>query len=348
MVGDGSVDPFDYNGFNTGDYAGTNVTLIPPYMAPVDPFLVPAGLGAAETACEACYAQLDGNNPLDDKLPDLLFGRIPAKTPAEVSAVVSKLFTYETAAPLSAGSDWRSRVAYVNDNAQMSDGTFDPAGDFAAGTEESIAAQPGWVRIVRNYYDPYKGFTTLNPNDAFNRTFNLFNNGAGIINYTGHGSVVQMAVLESNLTNVKTYHLSIYDVPNLKNQHQLPLLLQFTCLTSAFQTPIQYYGTTIDERLLLSPNGPPAIWGPTSLAVGFSHEALMRGFYKTLWAQPNFNSAIGTSVHGGYLELFASSGGTINLDNLLRTYLVMGDPLTRAYVGKVPWYANTPVVIRAK
>lgn len=349
MVGDGSVDPFDYSGFNTGDYAGTNVTLIPPYMAPVDPFLVPPGLGAAETACEACYAQLDGTDPLiGDKLPDLLFGRIPAKTPAEVSAVVSKLFTYETAAPYSAGSDWRSRIAYVNDNTQMPNGTFDPAGDFAAGTEANIAQQPAWARIVRNYYDPYKGFTTLHPNDAHNNTFNLFNNGAGIINYTGHGSVVQIAVLESNLSGVKTYHFSIYDVPNLTNKHQLPLLLQFTCLTSAFQTPIQYYGTTIDERLILSPNGPPAIWGPTSLAVGFSHDALMKGFYKTLWSQPNFNSAIGTSAQGGYLELYAVSGNTISLDNLLRTYLIMGDPLTRAYAGQVPWYSNAPITIRAK
>lgn len=348
MVGDGSVDPFDYMGFNMGDYAGSNVTLIPPYMAPVDPFLVPPGLPPAETACEACYAQLDGNNPLDDKLPDLLFGRIPAKSAAEVSAVASKLFSYETATPNSAGSDWRSRIAYVNDNAQMPDGTFDPAGDFTAGTEASIAQQPAWARIIRNYYDPYKGFTTYHPNDAFNRTFNLFNDGAGIINYTGHGSVVQMAVLESNFIGAKTYHFSLYDVPNITNKYQLPLLLQFTCLTSAFQTPIQYYGTTIDERLVLSPNGPPAIWGPTSLAVGFSHDALMRGFYATLWSQPNFGSTIGVSAQGGYAELFAHAGNNETLGNLLRTYLIMGDPLTRAYVGKVPWYSDAPIAIRAK
>ncbi len=348
MIGDGSIDPFDYYGYNTGQFAGSNVTLIPPYAAPVDPFLVPNPLPPAETACEACYAQLDGNDPLSDKLPDLLFGRIPAKSPAELNAVLAKLFAYETAPSLSAGSDWRSRIAYVNDNSHMPNGATDPAGDFAAGTEANIAQQPSWARIIRNYYDPYQGFTTLNPNDAHARTFGLFDSGVGIINYTGHGSVVQMAVLESNIAGAATYHFSLYDVPDLRNTSQLPLLLQFTCLTSAFQTPIQYYGTTIDERLLLSPNGPPAIWGPTSLAVSFSHEALMKGFYKTLWAQPSFGSTIGLAAQGGYLELEATSSNTINVDNLLRTYLIMGDPLTRAYVGKMPWYSNAPIATRAK
>jgi len=360
LVGDGSADPFDYYGYNTGQYAVTNVTLIPPYLAPVDPFLVPAGLGAAETACEACYAQLDGANPLDDKIPDLLFGRIPAKNATELSAMLGKVFNYETALVLTGSGDpaWRNVIAYANDNGRMANGSYDPAGNFEVETEASISEQPGWARIQRDYYDPYSNVTnavrTNNPDTAFNRTFSLFNNGAGIINYTGHGSIIQMAVLETNLPSPnpndpsqkwKTYLFSIYDVPDLKNTSRLPLLLQFTCLTSAFQTPIQYYGTTVDERLVLSPNGPPAIWGPTSLGVGFSHEALMRGFYKTLWSRPRFYSTIGFSAQGGYLELFAVSGGAPSVDNLLRTYLIMGDPLTRAYVGRVP-QSNLPITTR--
>jgi hypothetical protein len=352
LVGDGSADPFDYYGYNTGEFAGTNVTLIPPYLAPVDPFLVPAGLGAAETACDACYAQLNGSNPLVDKIPDLLFGRIPAKNASELNAVWIKIFPYETAPALTQGGDagWRNIIAYVNDNSRLPSGNYDPAGNFELATEQSIAQQPKGTRIHRVYYDPFSGVTdsnrTSNPNEAFNRTFALFNNGAGIINYTGHGSIIQMAVLESNSPG-KPYLFSLYDVPDLKNTSRLPLMLQFTCLTSAFQTPVQYYGTTIDERLVLSPNGPPAIWGPTSLAVGFSHDALMRGFYKTLWSQPNFGSTMGKSAQGGYLELFASAGGTPNVDNLLRTYLVMGDPLTRAYVGKVP-QTFAPITVRSK
>ena len=357
MVGDGSADPFDYKGYNTGSYAGTNVTLIPPYLAPVDPFLVPASLGAAETACEACYAQLNNVNPLSDKLPDLLFGRIPAKNAAELSAVLSKLFAYETAPALTTGGGaWRSTVAYVNDNSRMPNGTYDPAGNFEAGTEQNIAQQPSWARINRMYYDPYLGVTngnrTNNPTEAFNRTFSLFNGGAGIINYTGHGSIIQMAVLETILPEDpnkpwKKYLFSLSDVPNLNNTSRLPLLLQFTCLTSAFQTPVEYYGTTLDERLLLSPNGPPAIWGPTSLAVGFSHDALMRGFYNTLWSQPRFGSSIGLAAQGGYVDLFASSNNTPNVDNLLRTYLIMGDPLTRAYVGQMS-QINLPITTRSK
>jgi hypothetical protein len=353
MVGDGSADPFDYNGYNTGDFAGTNVTLIPPYLAPVDPFLVPAGLGAAETACDACYAQLNGANPLEDKLPDLLFGRIPAKNAAELGAALGKLFVYETAPALTSGGDagWRNIIAYVNDNSRLPNGNFDPAGNFEAATEQSIGQQPAWARINRMYYDPFSGVTdstrTSNPNVAFERTFNLFNRGVGIINYTGHGSIIQMAVLEPGGAGNKPYLFSLYDVPDLKNTGRLPLLLQFTCLTSAFQTPVQFYGATVDERLMLSPNGPPAIWGPTSLAVGFSHDALMRGFYKTLWSQPTFRTTIGVAAQGGYIELFATAGNTPNVDNLLRTYMIMGDPVTRAYVGRV-YQQNTPLILRTR
>jgi hypothetical protein len=269
-----------------------------------------------------------------------------------LSVVLGKLFTYETAPTLTSVSGaWRSTIAYVNDNSRLPNGSFDPAGNFEAGTEQSISQQPAWARIARVYYDPFMGVTngirTNNPTEAFNRTFSLFNAGAGIINYTGHGSIIQMAVLESTTSGGKPYLFSLVDVPDLKNTSRLPLLLQFTCLTSSFQTPIEFYGTTIDERLLLSPNGPPAIWGPTSLAVGFSHDALMRGFYKTLWSQPRFASSIGLAAQGGYVDLFASSNNTPNVDNLLRTYLIMGDPLTRAYVGQMS-QINLPITTRAK
>ena len=53
LVGDGSSDPFDYP-----TRGAKNVNLIPPYLAMVDPWL-------GETACETCYAQLNGEFPTD-------------------------------------------------------------------------------------------------------------------------------------------------------------------------------------------------------------------------------------------------------------------------------------------
>lgn len=60
LVGDGTSDPHTYLGRGNANH-------IPPYLALVDPWL-------GETACEPCFGQFDGDDPLDDTLPD---GRYP-------------------------------------------------------------------------------------------------------------------------------------------------------------------------------------------------------------------------------------------------------------------------------
>jgi hypothetical protein len=329
MFGDGTIDPFDRYG-----YGETNVNVIPPYVAPVDPYLT-TSLGAAETACEACYAQLDGADPLSDKLADLYYGRLPAKTAAEATALVNKIISYDTAAFTNAPSDggWRRRVAYVADNYRQSDGSTDSAGNFESFAEVSIAAQPKSLLIQRMYYDPLAaasdGVREKNANTAHERVKGIFNAGAGLINYMGHANLAQMAVTDG----APGYLLFLTDPDGMNNTAKLPVVLQMTCLTSAFQTPVQYYGTSIDERLVLTTNGAVATWGSSSLGVTYSHDAMMKGFYNALWAGPTFRTPIGQAAAGGYAELFAQSAGVPQVDNLLYTFMVMGDPLTQLRVG---------------
>ena len=62
MVGDGTADPL--NNLRRDD-----PNFIPPYLVNVDPWI-------GETACENCYARLDGTDPTLDPLPDLALGRL--------------------------------------------------------------------------------------------------------------------------------------------------------------------------------------------------------------------------------------------------------------------------------
>ena len=338
MLGDGSVDPFDYLGYNVGVTGVTNITIIPPYMAPVDPYLT-TSLGSAETACEACYAQLDGIDPLSDKIADLYYGRLPAKTASEATALVSKIIAYETApfqGPAHNGS-WRSRVGYITDNFYNSDGSKDGAGNFLQFAENSAAGLPRSIQPVKMYYDPYDpappasvaGARETDAKRAYDRTVAMFSSGLGIINYFGHANYADVAA-----TDADPYHLFTFlDADGMTNAGKLPIVLEFTCLTSAFQTPIQYYGTSVDERLILVKNGAIAVWGSTSLGVTYSHEALAKGFYTTLWAAPPFSTPVGKAAAGGYVELFTQVQGVPQVDNLLYTFMVMGDPMTIMRVG---------------
>lgn len=347
LVGDGALDARNYLG-----YGHPNV--IPPYMAPVDTFQA-SFPEVAETSCDACYAQLDGADPLSDKLADLYFGRLPVKSAAELTRVVSKILAYE-AAPLAAGGPgWRQRIAYVADNYRLppsEGGGVDASGDFAAFSDANAALHPATIEIVRNYF----GVTEQDSGIAKARTIGMFGMGAGFINYAGHGNERQIAVTRPEDTPNHLMYVS--DVDALTNVGRLPVVLQMTCLTGAFQTPVRlddtassvYLPTTIDERLVLATdaagNGTGAIatWSSSGLGVAWGHKSLQNGFYKSLWSYPRATAPLGAAAAGGYLELFTLAAGTGEPTDGLRTYVLLGDPLTRARVGAGPFGSNLPIV----
>jgi hypothetical protein len=314
LVGDGTSDPRNYTDRN-------NATFIPPYLAMVDPWI-------GETACDACYAQLTGNDPLDDMLPDLALGRFPVKSVAELQALVSKVISYETA---TGGLDWRSRAVYLADNYREANGTVDPAGDFALTADQSITELPQGMQALRLYYDPWishQGVPWREPNaaKARERTLELFNNGAGLVTFMGHSHQWQWAVTDT--TKEPSSLLSLYDPDGLTNADKLPIVLAMTCLSSAFQTPA-FSGTTVDERLLLAKGGAAAVWGSTGLGVAYGHDALMRGFMGALRAAPAQRGQLGSLTMAGYWELFMHN---TCCKEALRTFVLLGDPLMPARV----------------
>ncbi len=330
LVGDGTHDPRNYLGTNSP-------TLIPPYLAMVDRWV-------GETACETCFVQLDGDDPTStDALPDMLIGRLPVKQADELRRLVQKIIGYETAPAVGV---WRSRAMYIADNNRFADGGYDPAGDFFAFTENSATLQPRGVSIERLYYDPWlrdeQGNTIVdvwhesNATQARQRTIGMLNRGAGVVNFTGHGLQWRWAV--TDVSQEDNAMLSLYDPDGLTNGATLPIVLEMTCLTSAFQTPA-FSGTTIDERLVLhGTGGAIATWGPSGLELVYGHDALQRGFYRALWSGPPMQQRLGNLTAAGYLELFVSTDRSYM--DPIQTFVLLGDPLTRARV-----QADTPVFL---
>ena len=315
LVGDGTRDPHNYTGRNNDNF-------IPPYLAAVDPWL-------GETACDNCYAQLDGDDPLSDLLPDLAIGRLPVNGVADLNAVIGKIIGYETGPNL---PDWLARAVFIADNAYEADGSADPAGDLWALADDAAARQPAGVDVQRMYYDP-SPFTPrpawhiADPVAAHRRTLELLNAGAGLVTYIGHAHHWQWAL--TDLAADPPYLLGLYDVDTLTNGSRLPIVLDMTCLTAAFQTPA-YSKTTLDERLLLhARGGAVAVWGSTGLGVVWGHDRLEAGFSAELWRRPASDVTLGALTAAGYRELFEH--GTC-CSSAARTFVLLGDPAMKARV----------------
>jgi hypothetical protein len=317
LVGDGNYDPLN----NTGS---APPALLPPYLADVDPRM-------GETACEACFVQLDGEQATSDLLPDLLFGRLPVKNDAELRAVVAKIIAYETQP---AGA-WMLRNAFIADNTRHADGSYDSAGDFEAFTWRGMAMQPAGVGMPAVIYEPLADGTQPwqehTADLARQKTLALLNEGAAVVNFTGHGLPGQWAYTAASANGV-SHLLNTQDAALLNNGARLPMVLSMACLTGSFHLP-NAGGNSIDEQLMLAANGGAiATWSSAGLGILFTYDFLQRGFYKALWKSPG-TLTIGALAQASLLELFQNASCC---DEPLRTHVLLGDPLTPLRITALP------------
>lgn len=339
LVGDGTVDPHNY------EQKG-NINFIPPYLAKVDPWLI-------EAACEPCYAQLNGDNPVTGDDPeghffsaDLWIGRLPVKSSGDVAGLVNKIVSYERTTTL---EGWQNTNIFVADNYIKSlDSSGQPvkdlAGDFAKISDGIVTLAPSGVRTPRIYYDPYPQFSDPSGTQNWRITsavqahtdvLNQLSAGAGLVTYNGHSHHWQWAITDENPNADPNSLLGLYDTDLLTNKNRYFIGLSMTCLTSQFQKPA-FSGTVLDERLILNPNGGSvAQWGPAGLSVAYGHDLLQRGFYEALWSAPPLTAKMGALIEAGSIALLTEGACC---QDTLKTFLLLGDPLTtvRVYPGAIP------------
>jgi hypothetical protein len=244
LVGDGTWDPLDHLG--TG-----SPTLLPPYLAYVDPWL-------GEIPADNRYVAVDGA----DLLPDLAVGRLPVNTPAELTAVIDKIIAY-AAAPFP--GDWNTRHLFVADDP-------DPAGNFPAEAEQVTALVPISHTITRLYCadDSTDPTACANLPDVRAALLQDWNQGALVVNWVGHSAFQQWE-------HGRLFHTD--DLPGLARAAHYPLVLSMSCFTGHFTHPDPNM-TSMDEALLRLPQaGAIATFGNSGLGVGSSQTPLHRAFY---------------------------------------------------------------------
>ena len=169
---------------------------------------------------------------------DVALGRLPAASADEASFLVDKVMAYETDSPR---EDWRQRCILVADDENSSQSSCE--GQWTDQSQQLTRLHaPEVFDIQKVYLIDYPAVAGVKP-DARLDFLNLWNAGALLINYIGHGSSVQMADEQVFLGS---------DVSQLVNGLRLPLLMAFSCTIGDFANAA---GKSLSEKLLLREGG---------------------------------------------------------------------------------------------
>lgn len=194
---------------------------------------------------------------------DVAIGRLPVSTLNEAFAVVNKFIGYPAAENL---GDWQNSIAFIADdedgNTHMND-----ADRLAVLMDTTYT--PYYIEKI--YLDAYKQVSTGNGNrypDAVTDINRIFNNGALVVNYSGHGG--ELGLAEESIVNVP-------QIRSWNSGHKLPLFITATCEFSRYDDPNR---VSAGEWVILNPNGGAiGMFTTVRLVYAWPNYLLNRSFY---------------------------------------------------------------------
>lgn len=159
----------------------------------------------------------------DDKVdlyPDVNLGRLACASVEEVNVVVDKIIHYETE---TYGSTWYKTMIFIGGN------TF----PWFPGNEGEVTNQ--LVMGIMSQFTPKIIWTSKH---NFNRytISNTISNGAGFLDYSGHG--FEFGMLTYTPIGLKKYYYTPY-IKDLKNGYELPVMYFDACLTAKIDYVLQ-------------------------------------------------------------------------------------------------------------
>jgi Peptidase family C25 len=311
------------------EHARTNASTVPTGYAQAQ---VNIRWGSEPTiATDQLYADLD-----DDRIPDVAVGRIPAHTPAELSAVVRKVLNFEQRAD---EGMWRRKVDIVAG-----------VGGFGAMTDALVEAAGRSViqQTVPASYDVRPTFASPTnpaspPPDQFTpHVCRQLSAGSFAWIYLGHGLPTQLDSIQTSSGDRPV--LSVDDVPQLQCGPNAPLAVLIACYTGAIDAPQE----CLAERLVLHERGPIAAIAATRVTMPYGNAVfgceLLRACFRDhpstlgeLWKTAQVRSladAPDDSLRKSLDALASSlSPPPVDLAAERREHVLMyqfyGDPLTR-------------------
>lgn len=250
--------------------------------------LIPSLYGA--TGFSVTYAPIDPayvdiNN---DGVPDAALGRMPARTPAELSTMITKTMTYDTQQP------GRSVLLASDQN----DGV-----DYAA-ANDAIAAEFGGWSVRRSDIDR-QGIDA-----AAAELLAGLNAGVDITMYLGHSGTQEWT--EAGLFNAGI-------ASTLTNASHLTVVAQFGCWNTYYVAPA---ADTLGHALLLDPNGGAAAVMGASTLTSSANDIALAGLLAGRIAGGHLT--VGEAMLAAKVDLTKASGGSTA--DMQLGWTLLGDP----------------------
>ena len=293
LVGDGNVDPKNYQGFSPVSY-------IPPYLADVDDLL-------GETAADNRFVSVSGS----DILPDMHLGRLPVRSAAETAMVVERILAYEQNP---AAGDWAQKVMFVADD----NDTNHDFGDYSNQIAD-YHLPPPYTSEKIYYLETHT--TAISARKAITEGINQ---GRLVVSYIGHAGFQKWAATPTLF--------GLPDIARLTNADRLPFMVPMTCLEGYYiwsPDPAQVPdSSSLAEALVRTPGkGAIASFSPTGSGVATGHDRLERGLFDAIFKDHIVQLGPATTLSKLYLY-----SQTASYRDLLETYMLFGDPATRLNV----------------
>jgi hypothetical protein len=242
---------------------------------------------------DAWYANVHG----DDHYPDLIIGRIPARSAGEVAIVIDKVQGYEEAPP---SGEWLERAVLAADD-------DDPA--FPGDMEMVASLLPEDITPTKLYtYDP-----STSVQDQIGA-------GALLVAYSGHSSGPKYWGVWNG--GYRIYEQS--QMAGLWNGDKLPFMTIANCRNGLFTDPLSAR-VLVEEFLLLEDKGGIAAWAPSSHAFPSIDTQMYRALYETLFVDQDL--ILGSATTTARLK--------VHLDDPdlplahIETFIYFGDPALR-------------------
>ncbi len=278
LVGDAS---FDYRG---------NLPEARPNYVPTHLFITQSNhLEASSDDWFGCVAG-------DDRLPDMMVGRLSAETPEGVRAMVEKIVGYETGL---APGDWRERALLVADDP-------DEGGNFEAYCD---AFADGY--LLPAGFEVEKAYVTECGSGCKSMLIREINDGCVACAFMGHGSLKQW-------TGELIFHAD--DVTSLSNAGRLPLVIAFTCLNGFFHHATDDY--CLAEAFARAPDkGSVACWCHSGLDYASCSGLIGNYLFEAFLNRGNY--ILGSAIQEAKIRYLATSPYFWDQADML---ILFGDP----------------------
>ncbi|MCB0955579.1 MAG: hypothetical protein KDB12_05405, partial [Ilumatobacter sp.] len=191
------------------------------------------GYGITYAPMDPAYGDVDG-----DGVQDVALGRLPARTPSELSVLVAKTLAY-------AGTSNRSAMLASDANGGI---------DFQAANDTTAAGLDSWT-VARSDVD------TLGPTGARNALLAAMQDGTGLVMYLGHSSSLEWT------------EVGLFDTATASSLEGDPtMVVQFGCWNTYYVSPD---ADTLAHALLLNPDGGAAVVAGSSTLTSSGNDMLM-------------------------------------------------------------------------